>query len=484
MEYKTLTEIKEAIHSKKLSSCEITKYYLEKIKKYNNKINAFITVLENQALDKAKKIDDEIVKGNIKNLSGIPIAQKDIFCTKGIKTTCGSKMLENFISPYDATVIEKLENAGTIMLGKTNMDEFAMGSSNETSHFGDVKNPWNTNYVPGGSSGGSAACVAAGMSPCSTGTDTGGSIRQPASLTGICGIKPTYGRVSRYGMIAFASSLDQAGVFTRTAEDCAMLLNEISGYDSKDSTSSNEPVPNYLEECRKKFKPLKIGLPKEFLDGLEDSVRKIFDDAVLILEKSGCRIKEISLKTSKLGVSAYQVVAPAECSSNLSRFDGVRFGHRAKDVSTIDELYKKSRSEGFGNEVKRRILVGTYALSAGYYDAYYIKAQKIRNVISQEFREAFDEVDLILGPTTPDSAFKIGEKLDDPIAMYLSDVFTVSTNLAGLPAISIPMGLKNELPIGLQIIGNHFDESKILSLSHHYQQITDWHNMMPNMETL
>ena len=322
------------------------------------------------------------------------------------------------------------------------------------------------------------------MSPCSTGTDTGGSIRQPASLTGICGIKPTYGRVSRYGMIAFASSLDQAGVFTRTAEDCAMLLNEISGYDSKDSTSSNEPVPNYLEECRKKFKPVKIGLPKEFLDGLEDSVRKIFDDVILILEKSGCRIKEISLKTSKLGVSAYQVVAPAECSSNLSRFDGVRFGHRAKDVSTIDELYKKSRSEGFGNEVKRRILVGTYALSAGYYDAYYIKAQKIRNVISQEFREAFDEVDLIIGPTTPDSAFKIGEKLDDPIAMYLSDVFTVSTNLAGLPAISIPMGLKNELPIGLQIIGNHFDESKILSLSHHYQQITDWHSMMPNMETL
>ncbi len=484
MEYNTLSSIKKAIDSKKISSCEITEHYLNKIKKYNPKINAFITVLEDEALKKAKKIDNQLSKGDIKNLSGIPIAQKDIFCTKGIKTTCGSKMLENFVSPYDATVIEKLENAGTIMLGKTNMDEFAMGSSNETSYFGDVKNPWHIDYVPGGSSGGSAACVAAGMAPCSTGTDTGGSIRQPASLTGICGIKPTYGRVSRYGMIAFASSLDQAGVFTRTAEDCAMLLTEISGYDPRDSTSSNEPVPNYLNDCRKKFESMKIGLPKEFIEGLDNEVRNIFDDAISILQKNGCQIKEISLKTSKLGVSAYQVVAPAECSSNLSRYDGVRFGYRAKDVENITELYKKSRSEGFGNEVKRRILVGTYALSAGYYDAYYLKAQKIRNVISQEFNDAFSEVDLILGPTTPDSAFKIGEKLDDPIAMYLSDVFTVSTNLAGLPAISIPMGLKNELPVGLQIIGNHFDESKILSLSHHYQQITDWHNSLPNMELL
>ena len=483
LETLTLQEQIDGLREKKFSSVELVENYISVIEDKED-LNIFVSNDFEKALEKAKKSDGSKKSQEDVPLNGIPMVHKDIFCTKGIKTSCGSKMLDNFYPPYSATVVEKLEQAGSICLGKANMDEFAMGSSNETSFYGAVKNPLNIKKTPGGSSGGSAAAVAANFSSFSTGTDTGGSIRQPASLTGICGIKPTYGRVSRYGMIAFASSLDQAGVFTRTAEDCAMLLNEISGYDSKDSTSSNEPVPNYLEECRKKFKPVKIGLPKEFLDGLEDSVRKIFDDAVLILEKSGCRIKEISLKTSKLGVSAYQVVAPAECSSNLSRFDGVRFGHRAKDVSTIDELYKKSRSEGFGNEVKRRLLVGTYALSAGYYDAYYIKAQKIRNVISQEFREAFDEVDLILGPTTPDSAFKIGEKLDDPIAMYLSDVFTVSTNLAGLPAISIPMGLKNELPIGLQIIGNHFDESKILSLSHHYQQITDWHSMMPNMETL
>jgi len=388
-------------------------------------------------------------------------------------------MLDNFISPYDATVVEKLNDAGMVVVGKTNMDEFAMGSSNETSFFGDVKNPWDKDYVPGGSSGGSAASVSARLIPCSTGTDTGGSIRQPASLTGICGIKPTYGRVSRYGMIAFASSLDQAGVFTRTAEDSAILLTHISGFDPKDSTSSKNPVPDYAADCTKKFKSLIIGIPSEFLDGLDEEVREVFDENIRILEKNGCKFKKISLKSSKLGVSAYQVVAPAECSSNLSRYDGVRFGYRAKNVKDIEELYKKSRSDAFGSEVKRRILIGTYALSAGYYDAYYLKAQKIRKIISNEFEYAFKEVDLILGPTTPDTAFKLGEKTNDPIAMYLSDVFTVSTNLAGLPAMSIPMGFKNNLPLGLQIIGNHFDESKILSLAHHYQNLTDWHTKSP-----
>ena len=479
MHNKTVSELKKAIEKKEVSSLELTNHFLTRIKNMDPELNSFITLTEEHAIDKAKMIDKEISKGVLRPLSGIPLAQKDIFCTKNIKTTCGSKMLDNFISPYDATVVEKLNDAGMVVVGKTNMDEFAMGSSNETSFFGDVKNPWNKNYVPGGSSGGSAASVSARLIPCSTGTDTGGSIRQPASLTGICGIKPTYGRVSRFGMIAFASSLDQAGVFTRTAEDSAILLTHISGFDPKDSTSSKNPVPDYAADCLEKFKSLKIGIPSEFLDGLDDKVREVFDENIKILEKNGCKIKTISLKSSKLGVSAYQVVAPAECSSNLSRYDGVRFGYRAKNVKDIEELYKKSRSDAFGEEVKRRILIGTYALSAGYYDAYYLKAQKIRKVISNEFENAFNEVDLILGPTTPDTAFKLGEKTNDPIAMYLSDVFTVSTNLAGLPAMSIPMGFKNNLPLGLQIIGNHFDESKILSLAHHYQNLTDWHTKSP-----
>tara|TARA_B100001996_G_scaffold155425_1_gene118355 strand:- start:1449 stop:2906 length:1458 start_codon:yes stop_codon:yes gene_type:complete len=481
MEDKTLIELKTEIQNKEISSYELTNFFLNRIKKIDPKLNAFITITENDALKKAKKIDAEIAKGNVSPLSGIPIAQKDIFCTKGIRTTCGSKMLEDFISPYDATVVEKLDEAGMIIIGKTNMDEFAMGSSNETSYFGDVKNPWDLNYVPGGSSGGSAASVAARLIPCSTGTDTGGSIRQPASLTGVCGIKPTYGRVSRYGMIAFASSLDQAGIFTRTAKDCAILLSHIAGYDPKDSTSSKKEVPDYYKECTKKFEKMKIGIPEEFLDGLDDKVAKIFTENINILKSNGCEIKKISLKNSKLGVSAYQVVAPAECSSNLSRFDGVRYGFRADNIKNIDELYKKSRSQGFGDEVKRRILIGTYALSTGYYDAYYLKAQKIRTIISNEFQNAFKEVDVIIGPTAPDCAFKLGEKLNDPIAMYLSDIFTVSTNLAGLPAISIPMGFKNKLPLGLQIIGNHFDESKILSLSNHYQNLTDWHIKKPEI---
>jgi len=481
MAYKSVIEILNAIKKKDISSSELTRYYLNQIKEKDTDLNCFITVTEEAAISKAQEIDNEISKGVIKPLSGLPIAQKDIFCTKGVKTSCGSKMLDNFISPYDATVIEKLNNAGTIMLGKTNMDEFAMGSSNETSFYGPVKNPWDKDYVPGGSSGGSASAVAARIAPCSTGTDTGGSIRQPASLCGICGLKPTYGRVSRFGMIAFASSLDQAGLFTTDALDAAVLLKEISGHDPKDSTSSSIDVPDYYEYCiNNDKKAFTIGIPDEFINDLNEDVKKSFYDSIKILEGIGCNIKNIKLEHTGLGVSAYQVVAPAECSSNLSRFDGVRFGHRSDKASTLEELYRESRSEGFGKEVKRRILVGTYALSAGYYDAYYLKAQKVRNLIAQDFNNAFNEVDLILGPTTPDTAFKIGEKMNDPIAMYLSDVYTVSTNLAGLPAMSIPMGFKDKLPLGLQIIGNHFDEKNILKLCHLYQKETDWHIQEPN----
>ncbi len=480
MNFKSVKEIITAIKNKDVSVTELTSSYINKIKEREDELNCFITLTEEFALNKAREIDEEIAKNKFRALSGLPIAQKDIFCTKNIKTSCGSKMLDNFVSPYDATVIEKLNNAGTIMLGKTNMDEFAMGSSNETSFYGPVKNPWDTEYVPGGSSGGSASAVAARISPCSTGTDTGGSIRQPASLCGICGLKPTYGRVSRYGMIAFASSLDQAGIFTTDALDAAILLKEISGHDERDSTSSNVEVPNYHSYCLSdKNYNYTVGIPEEFTQNLNDDVKQVFYDSVKILEKIGCNIKTINLKYTSLGVSAYQVVAPAECSSNLSRFDGVRYGHRSDNSSNLEDLYRESRSEGFGKEVKRRILVGTYALSAGYYDAYYLKAQKVRNLIANDFRDAFDKVDLIIGPTTPDKAFKIGEKMNDPIAMYLSDVYTVSTNLAGLPAMSIPMGFKENMPLGLQIIGNHFDEKNILKISHLYQQETDWHKREP-----
>jgi len=481
MKLNSVNEILTAVRDKKVSATEITNHFFSLIKKNNDEFNCFITLTEEIALEKAKLIDNEISNNKFRPLSGLPIAQKDIFCTKGIKTTCGSKMLDNFISPYDATVIKKLNDAGTIMLGKTNMDEFAMGSSNETSFYGPVKNPWNTDYVPGGSSGGSASVVAARMAPCSTGTDTGGSIRQPASLCGICGLKPTYGRVSRFGMIAFASSLDQAGLFTTDALDAATLLKEISGHDKKDSTSSDVEVPDYKTYCEENGKrDYIIGIPEEFIKDLNNDVKESFYDSIKIFEKIGCKIKTINLKYTGLGVSAYQVVAPAECSSNLSRFDGVRYGHRSNKSTNLEDLYRNSRSEGFGKEVKRRILVGTYALSAGYYDAYYLKAQKVRNLIAQDFNNAYKEVDLILGPTTPDIAFKIGEKMNDPIAMYLSDVYTVSTNLAGLPAISIPMGFKENMPLGLQIIGKHFDEENILRISHLYQKETDWHLMQPD----
>ncbi len=482
MSFKSVKQILAAIKNKEVSASELTRNYLERIKKHDDSLNCFISLTEESAMDKAKIIDKEVSTNKFRALSGLPIAQKDIFCTKGVKTSCGSKMLDNFISPYDATVIQKLNDAGTIMLGKTNMDEFAMGSSNETSFYGPVKNPWDIDYVPGGSSGGSASAVAARIAPCSTGTDTGGSIRQPASLCGICGLKPTYGRVSRFGMIAFASSLDQAGLFTTDALDAAILLREISGHDEKDSTSSTAEVPNYLQYCLDNNRPnYTVGIPEEFTKDLDEDVKETFYESIKILEKIGCNIKTINLKYTGLGVSAYQVVAPAECSSNLSRFDGVRFGHRSKNSSSLEDLYRHSRSEGFGKEVKRRILVGTYALSAGYYDAYYLKAQKVRKLIAQDFKNAFEEVDLIVGPTTPDRAFKIGEKMNDPIAMYLSDVYTVSTNLAGLPAMSIPMGFKDNMPLGLQIIGKHFDEKNILKISYLYQQETDWHQKEPGI---
>jgi aspartyl-tRNA(Asn)/glutamyl-tRNA(Gln) amidotransferase subunit A len=410
----------------------------------------------------------------------LPIAQKDIFNTDGVKTSCGSKMLDNFIAPFDATVIEKLNAAGTVMLGKTNMDEFAMGSSNETSFYGPVLNPWDTERVPGGSSGGSSAVVAARLAPAATGTDTGGSIRQPASLCGITGLKPTYGRVSRWGMIAFASSLDQAGPLAQSAEDCAMLLGAMAGFDAKDSTCMDEPVPDYRAGLNESIEGLKIGLPKEyFSEGLDSQVEQAVRDALKVYESLGAELVEISLPNSHLAVPVYYVVAPAECSSNLSRFDGARYGYRCSDPKDLDDLYRRSRGEGFGPEVKRRILIGAYALSAGYYDAYYIKAQQIRRLISNDFVEAFKKVDVIMGPTSPGVAFKLGEKSDDPVSMYLSDIYTIAVNLAGLPGMSIPAGQVNGLPAGLQLIGNYWAEAKILNIAHRFQQETDWHQQMP-----
>jgi len=412
--------------------------------------------------------------------SGRPFAHKDIFCTRGVKTSCGSRMLDNFIAPYDATVTQKLHEAGAVMIGKTNMDEFAMGSSNETSFYGAVKNPWDRSTVPGGSSGGSAAAVAARLVPASTGTDTGGSIRQPAALCGITGLKPTYGRVSRYGMIAFASSLDQGGTFTRSAADAAVMLGAIAGFDSCDSTSVDRPVDDYLAGLNAPLQGLKIGLPKEYFgEGLDAGVATVIEAALEEYRKLGATITEITLPNTHLSVPAYYVVAPAECSSNLSRFDGVRFGHRASDPKDLEDLYTRSRGEGFGDEVKRRILIGTYALSAGYYDAYYLQAQKVRRLIRDDFLRAFGQVDVIMGPTTPSVAFKLGEKADDPVSMYLSDIYTIAVNLAGLPALSIPAGFSAGLPVGLHIAGNYFAEAKLLNVAHQYQQATDWHTRAP-----
>lgn len=480
MHQKTIAELSADLAAKKISSVELTEHYLKRIKQFDSTLNSFITVTEETALQNAKAADALRASGKAGILTGVPIAQKDIFCTDGIKTTCGSKMLANFISPYDATVVKKFKEAGTVLLGKTNMDEFAMGSSNETSFFGGVKNPWNLECVPGGSSGGSAAAVAAGLAPAATGTDTGGSIRQPAALCNLTGLKPTYGRVSRYGMIAFASSLDQGGPLTRTAEDAAILLNAMAGFDEHDSTSVNEAVPDYTKNLNDSIKGLRIGLPKEYFSaGLSSDVAKVIEASIKEYEKLGAVITEISLPNTELSVPAYYVIAPAECSSNLARYDGVRYGYRCENPVDLHDLYKRSRSEGFGSEVKRRIMIGTYVLSAGYYDAYYLKAQKIRNLIRQDFIEAFKNVDLILSPTSPTPAFKTGEKTSDPVSMYLSDIFTIAVNLAGLPGISIPAGFVNQLPIGVQLIGNLFGEAKLLNAAHCYQKATDWHKRNP-----
>ncbi|MCP3850221.1 MAG: Asp-tRNA(Asn)/Glu-tRNA(Gln) amidotransferase subunit GatA [Gammaproteobacteria bacterium] len=480
MHNKTITELNAGLEAGDFSSVELTQTYLERIKSLDGQLNSFITVTPERALEQAKNADAQRAAGKAGLLNGIPLAQKDIFCTKGVKTSCGSKMLDPFISPYDATTISRFNDSGAVMLGKTNMDEFAMGSSNETSWYGAVKNPWNMDTVPGGSSGGSAAVVAARLAPASTGTDTGGSIRQPASFCGITGLKPTYGRVSRYGMIAFASSLDQAGPMTRTAEDAALMLNVMAGHDLRDSTSVDVAVPDYTANLNDSMEGLKIGLPKEyFLEGLDDGVAKVIESAVKEYEKMGAVIKEISLPTSHIAVPTYYIIAPSECSSNLSRMDGVRFGHRCDDPKDLNDLYIRSRGEGFGSEVKRRILVGTYALSEGFYDAYYVKAQKTRRLISNDFNQAFEEVDVIMGPAAPSTAFNIGALTDDPITMYLSDIYTIAVNLAGLPGMSIPAGFVNDMPVGLQLIGKHFSESKLLNAAHQFQKQTDWHLKTP-----
>ena len=481
MHTKSLAELAEGLRNKDFSSEELTQSMLDRIKQYDSALNSFITVADEQAMAQARQADKQIASGKACPLTGIPIAQKDIFCTEGVRTSCASKMLDNFISPYDATVVQKYNDAGAVMIGKTNMDEFAMGSSNETSFYGAVKNPWDTQTVPGGSSGGSAAAVAARLVSAATGTDTGGSIRQPAALCGITGIKPTYGRVSRYGMIAFASSLDQAGAMAGSAEDTAIMLNAMAGFDTKDSTSIDKDVPDYTAALSNDIKGLKIGLPKEYFDeGLDVGVAEKVEQAIAEYKKLGAEIVEISLPNSSLSVPVYYVVAPAECSSNLSRFDGARFGYRCDNPKDLEDLYKRSRGEAFGPEVKRRIMIGTYALSAGYYDAYYIKAQKLRRLISEDFKHAFEKVDVIMGPTTPSTAFNIGEKSDDPITMYLSDIYTIATNLAGLPGMSVPAGFSNKMPVGLQIIGNYFDESRLLNVAHQYQNVTDFHQQIPD----
>ena len=475
----SVSQLASGLSSGEFSSVELTQYFVERMQKFNQ-LNAFITELSERALLQANNADKLIKENKQGPLTGIPIAHKDIFCMYGVKTSCGSKMLDNFYAPYDATVVEKLNDASCIVLGRTNMDEFAMGSSNETSFYGPVKNPWNTKCVPGGSSGGSAAAVAARLTPLATGTDTGGSIRQPAALCGITGLKPTYGRVSRYGMIAYASSLDQGGPLGKSAEDCAYLLHAIAGFDEKDSTSIDRPVPDYPQLLDRSLKGKVIGIPDEyFSEGLGVGVKEIITSAINWFEQQGCEIKSIHLPNTELAIPAYYVIAPAECSSNLARFDGVRYGHRCNDPKDLRDLYDRSRSEGFGAEVKRRIMIGTYALSAGYYDAYYLKAQQIRRLISEDFKKAFEQVDVILGPTTPEPAFKIGEKTNDPVTMYLSDIYTISINLAGLPAISIPCGRQEDLPVGMQLIGNYFEEDKLLNFAHQYQLDTDWHQQCP-----
>jgi len=476
----TLAELNEGLRARRFSSVELARHFLARIERFNPALNAFITVTGEQALAAAQKADQLLAAGEALPLAGLPIVHKDLFCTDGVLTTCGSKMLSNFVAPYDAAVVERLAQAGVVTLGKTNMDEFAMGSSNENSWYGPVRNPWDPQKVPGGSSGGSAAAVAARLTPAATGTDTGGSIRQPAALTGLTGLKPTYGRVSRYGMVAFASSLDQAGVLTQTVRDAAMLLAHMAGFDPRDSTSVDTPVPDYLGALEQPLAGLKVGLLKEFFDkGLDAASEKLVRDALRLYEKLGAKLIEVSLPNLPLSVPAYYVVAPAECSSNLSRFDGVRFGHRCENPTDLMDLYKRSRGEGFGDEVKRRIMTGTYVLSAGYYDAYYLRAQKVRRLITDDFARAFKQVDVLMGPTSPTAAFDIGAKVDDPVTMYLNDIYTIGANLAGLPAASVPCGLSDGLPIGLQVIGPHFAEAKLLNVAHWYQRETEWHKHVP-----
>ena len=477
---KTISELAAALRSGEFSSEALTRGFLARIEKYDGQLNALVTLTAESALEAARAADRRLQAGEGGPLTGIPYLHKDIFCTEGVRTACGSRMLDNFIAPYDATVTQKLRDAGAVMLGKTNMDEFAMGSSNETSFYGPVRNPWDRERVPGGSSGGSAAAVAARLAPLATGTDTGGSIRQPAALCGITGIKPTYGRVSRYGMIAFASSLDQGGAFAASAADAAVMLGAMAGFDARDSTSIDRPVEDYTAQLDQDLTGLKIGLPREFFgDGLDADVAAAVEAAVAGFRELGAEVREISLPNSSLSVPAYYVVAPAECSSNLSRMDGVRFGYRCENPRDLEDLYVRSRGEGFGAEVKRRIMIGTYALSAGYYDAYYLKAQQVRRLIRDDFARAFDEVDVIMGPTAPGTAFRLGEKSDDPVTMYLSDIYTIAVNLAGLPGMSIPAGFVGGLPVGLQLIGNYFEEGRLLNVAHRYQQVTDWHRRMP-----
>jgi aspartyl-tRNA(Asn)/glutamyl-tRNA(Gln) amidotransferase subunit A len=485
MHNQSIKALAAGLRAKQFSSRELTQHYLKRIETLDPQLNSFISVTAEQALRQADAADARLAKGGDDALAapllGIPLAQKDIFCTEGVKTSCGSRMLDNFVAPYDATIVNKLHrDAGMVMLGKCNMDEFAMGSSNETSWYGAVKNPWDTTRVPGGSSGGSVAAVAAGLAPVATATDTGGSIRQPAALTNLTGIKPTYGRVSRYGMIAFASSLDQAGVVARSAEDAAHVLQAMSGFDPLDSTSIERPVDDLVSGLDSPIKGLRIGLPKEyFSEGLADGARARVMEAIKVFERLGAIVSEISLPNSPLSVPTYYVVAPAEASSNLARFDGVRYGHRAADAKNLEDLYKRSRAEGFGAEVQRRIMIGTYVLSHGYYDAYYLKAQKVRKLIYEDFKRAFESVDLVLGPTATDVAFKLGAKTDDPVSMYLNDIYTIAANLAGIPAMSLSCGFVDGLPIGLQLMGNYFDEARLLNAAHQYQQATDWHTQMP-----
>ncbi len=477
---RTVAGLARGLRDREYSATELTQHFLNRISSSNESLNAVITLTREQALAAASRADKRLAAGDAGPLTGIPLLHKDVFCTDGIRTSCGSKMLDTFIAPYDATVVAKLNAAGFVMLGKTNMDEFAMGSSNENSYYGSVRNPWDIERVPGGSSGGSAAAMAARLAPVTTGSDTGGSVRQPAAFCGVTGLKPTYGRISRYGMIAFASSLDQAGTFTADAQDAALVLNVMAGFDRRDSTSVDHPVPDYASTLDDGIGGLRIGMPREFFDeGLDDGVAAQVQAAIKQLEALGASVKEITLPSMKASVATYYVVASAECSSNLSRMDGVRFGYRCRNPRDLADLYTRSRGEGFGAEVKRRIMTGTYTLSAGFYDAYYLKAQKVRRVIADDFRQAFGDVDLIVGPTTPETAFKLGEKANDPIGMYLSDIYTIAVNLTGLPGMSIPCGFSQGLPVGLHLIGNVFDEARLLNVAHQYQRHTDWHRQIP-----